>query len=600
MSAPTLHPRPWIIIAGVSLFVAIVVLIQAAGSYVVARNYAARFNFLPPDHLPLMDSDCYKWANLMRTPLFDWQDPAEMEEVNGPIGVRWAMPTRLYLKSLNSVFSLFLSPPSSESWALFFSMPILLVIAAALVSAFCLHRLRSPLAAILGPPVLLLMPSIASQMPAGRPDHHGPIIIAVALFLLSLFQNPSLRHAGALSGLLAALALWLSPLNFVPVMALFASAFLVSGVAPRVLTLPSTPTPVFAANCPDFWKSWAWTAFYASLFFWLVDYSHRPGQLHMENLNPVWSLGLLGGGLFIHGVLNSQARVSWRSAWPLLLTLPVPILLLQPEFFWTRSEEIRWVLKEINEMRPGDLGTLFSIAPLIFVALLVATASLSRHALSFPFAAAVLVSGLYLWQIRWLPPSLMAPVIVLLAALSLRPRGWVARLAVFALFAQGFWYTTTVTRTGLENFSNPKGAPDMYNVAMFSAMAARMAREQGEDKILASPNMTSTMFYTSGIRGAGSVYWESRPNLRFAAKIFGSTPSTDEEARALLRRHGIRMLATIPQVLDTAYIGLSGNWDRMDQTLAVRLAKGEVPSWLEAVARVNQPWPGLGLYRVKD
>jgi hypothetical protein len=108
------------------------------------------------------------------------------------------------------------------------------------------------------------------------------------------------------------------------------------------------------------------------------------------------------------------------------------------------------------------------------------------------------------------------------------------------------------------------------------------------------------MFFAEGTRGIGSVYWESRPNLRFASKIFGSVPQTDEEARSLLKKHDIKMLAITPQVLDTAYIGLAGNWSRMDETLVVRLIKGEVPSWLEVVARVNQPWPGLGLYKVAD
>jgi hypothetical protein len=320
----------------------------------------------------------------------------------------------------------------------------------------------------------------------------------------------------------------------------------------------------------------------------------------MENLNPVWSLGVLGGGLFIFQLSSATSlRAAARALLWLGLVLPAPVLLLQPEFFWTRSEEISWVLKEVDEMRAGDIGTLFSIAPMIFVALLL-LAGTARHAMIMPFLAASLVSAFYLWQIRWLPAALMAPVIALAAAFVVRKRGWIVRVASLALAVQSIWYAAAATRTGLENISNPKGAPQMYNVAMFSAMAARMAKEQGETKVLSSPNMTSTMFFAEGTRGIGSVYWESRPNLRFASKIFGSVPQTDEEARSLLKKHDIKMLAITPQVLDTAYIGLAGNWSRMDETLVVRLIKGEVPSWLEVVARVNQPWPGLGLYKVAD
>jgi hypothetical protein len=590
------------IILTVTVFVGLVVLVQSAGSYIVASEYAARFNFLPKDHLPLADSDCYKWANLLRQPLTDWTDPAEVKEVSGPIGVRWAAPTRIYLKALNAAFSIFTTPSRAESWALFFSMPILTVLATALISAFCLFRLRSPLAALLLPPALLLMPSVASQMPPGRPDHHGLIILAVALFLLSLFQPAKLKSTATFSAAVTAFALWMSPLNFIPVMSVFCAAALAGMLIRKLPSAPSPTIPIcFASESPQFWKTWAIQTFSLSLFFWLLDYSYRPGQLHMENLNPVWSLGILGGGIFMFQIATATSiRSATRALSWLSLVLPALILLLLPEFFWTRSEEISWVLKEVNEMRPGDLGTLFSIAPMIFVALLILASLLPRHTLTLPFLAAIVVSAFYLWQIRWLPPALMAPTIVLGSVFAVRPKGWVVRTAALALAVQVIWYTSSVTRTGFENIRNPKGAPEMYNVAMFSAMAARMAREQGETKVLASPNMTSTMFYTSGTRGIGSVYWESRPNLRFASKIFGSTPSTDEQAKALLKEHGIKMLAITPQVLDTAYIGLSGNWSRMDETLVVRLIKGQVPPWLEVVARVNQPWPGLGLYKVVD
>jgi len=576
---------------------ALVVMLQAAGQYVVAESFTARFNFMPQGHLPLADSDCYKWGNVLRSGMWDWVDASEDPRATGPVNIQWGLPTKIYLKTLLGVFSMFMVPSAAESWTLFFAMPVLVILLGASISFFCFFILRSTPLACLLPFALLLMPAIQSQLPPGRPDHHGPIVFASLMFALSLFQPASKKNAWVYASVFATLALWLSPLNFVPILGLLSLAF----AMPKYF-----PLSEFAPSSALFWRKWAISTSVLCALAWVVDYLPRGTQIHMETLNPFWCLAVLGGG-FVMSKLQEIPPFPWswqtiaRLAWAPLLALAPLTMLMSPEMFWTSSEEIRWVLKEVNEMKAGDLNTLFSVAPLIFVAL-VMLSSLPKHSgfLIIGFVAFA-ASSLYLWQIRWLPLAMIVPTVLLaVPALIFPPPAKWGRLAIMALLAQSIWFTATSLRFSVENIKNPKGAPEMYNVAMFAAMASRMAKERGESLVLSSPNLTSGMFFMNGVRGIGSVYWESKKNLRFASEIFGSLPSDEDRVRKILREHNIKLLAITPQVLDTAYVGMPGNWSKMDQTLVVRLIKGEVPPWLNVVARVNQPWPGLGLYEVVE
>jgi hypothetical protein len=581
----------------VTMTVAVVVGLQSLAEYKTAEAYSARFDFLPPDHLPLAASDCYKWGNILRADWGDWVDRSEDPRATGEVMIQWASPTRLYLSVVHMAFSTVLPPTKAEAWTLFFSMPILSILLSLSVSLFALYSLRSVCLSILLPPALVLLPEIQSQLLAGRPDHHGPIIFAVSLFVLSLFQSSQKQNAWVFSSVFATLALWLSPLNFIPILGLVSLAF----AFPKAF-----PLPELAPASPLFWRKWSWSVFWMSLTAWASDYLPRGSQIHMETLNPFWSAALLGGGVSLSLWISPPPRPwncrTWVSTmWPpILLTVPL-IMLFSPSLFWPSSEEIGWILKEVREMKPGDVSVLFTALPLVFITLMI-SCSLPKHkGLPILVVVALLSSLLFLWQIRWLPLSILTPVVFLTAPLLLfpPPKRW-GRLVSLALVGSVLWVGTSTLSESLERINNPKGYPEMYNVAMYAAIASRLAKEGGEELILATPNLTSGLFFMNGVKSIGSVYWESKNNLRFAAEVFGSLPSDEKRVRETLQKHDIRLLAITPQVLDTAYIGLSGNWSNIDQSLVVRLMKGEVPPWLKTVARMNQPWPGLGLYEVID
>jgi hypothetical protein len=117
--------------------------------------------------------------------------------------------------------------------------------------------------------------------------------------------------------------------------------------------------------------------------------------------------------------------------------------------------------------------------------------------------------------------------------------------------------------------------------------------------VLTDPTSTSWMMYFGGFHGIGTLYWENLDGLNAAARIYAAR--SDDEARALIRRHGITHLVFYswsPFALELVRFGRDGvdESDKMPRDAFVpRLFRADtLPDWLRLVPYRLPRSPVLG------
>lgn len=575
----------------VSLAVITITVVAALGVQNTAKSYAAGAKVIPSGKLPFLESDNYKWSNWLSQE--GVIDQSEAPVSDKPVYIQWASLNKYFLQSIVYLAQLIWG---SEAWvknhALFFAMPVLSILMGVFFAWYFLYRLNDWLGAIFLPLLLSALPAVQTQLYASRPDHHGIIIFLVAWFLISLTSPRKTAWGAALP---AALALWVSPLSFVPILGMV-------GIGVLSQLLPKQEISATRLGSSQFWKYWSYWVFLLGYFFWLIDFSWRPG-FHMETLTPLWVLAVTAGGLFL-SIALARSRAWYKYAILLALTLAAPAACLFPDIFWTSSSPVVWFHKEVFEMLPGKLPEYFILLPLGFTALAVAIAY-------FPSArplgiAAALISVLYLWQVRWLPLAVLPALITvcrtpgLTQHLASNTQIGARSLVIALLSLQGLWAYSSTLREGLDAWDHVRQTPETYRIAAFGAIVAKALEGQPEGHLLGSPNMTSIVHHFSKRKSVGSVYWESRYNMERAAKIVTSLPFEDKQSFAWLQKNNIRYIILTPQLLSGPYYGLMGKSDQASLTLEGRVITGRTPGWLEEIVKIPQPWPGIMLLKVKD
>jgi len=581
--------KPFILLS-VFLAVSLVVGVMAMGVKNVAHSYATNAKVIPNGELPLLESDNYKWSNWIDST--GVEDHSEALVSDKPVQIQWASANKLFLKSLVGLSSVIFGPdPWVKNYALFFSMPILTVLMCVFFSWYCLYRLDDRFSAILLPLLLACLPAVQTQLYAGRPDHHGLIIFFSAWFVLSLTAKKTTALGSAIP---AAGAFWISPLSFIPLLGMI-------GVGALTQKLATQPTSETRLGSSRFWKYWSYWVFLLGYALWIADFSWRPG-FHMETLNPLWVLSIAAGGLLLSALLAND-RAYYKYPVLLAAVLVSPLACLFPEIFWTSSAPVVWFHKEVFEMLPGKLPEYFMLMPLGFTALVVVWAYFPTLR---PFAlAAALISVLYLWQVRWLPLAVLPALIIIARSPKMAGFGDAAHnggkaLALGLISLQLIWAYSGTLREGMDYWTHPRTTPETYRLAAFAAIAAKALENQPEGHLVGSPNMTSLMHHFSGRKSIGSVYWESRHNMEKAAKIVTSLPFEDRASFEWLKKHNIRYIIFLPQLLCGPYYGLEGKSDRAGMGLEARVISGQVPGWLEVLVNIPNPWPGVLLLKVKD
>jgi len=569
----------------------VVIIISALGVQNTARTYAEGAKVIPHGELPFLESDNYKWSNWLDQS--GTLDQSEAHVSKKPVHIQWASLNKYFLQAVVSSAQ---AVWGKEAWvknhALFFSMPVLSALMAIFFSWYFLYRLNDWVGATLLPLLISSLPAVQTQLYASRPDHHGIIIFLLAWFFVSLTSS---RQTSLGSAIPATLALWVSPLSFVPLLGMV-------GVGALSQLLPEQVQSPTRLGSSRFWKYWSYWVFGLGYVIWLADFSWRPG-FHMETLTPLWVLSVASGGLFLSTAL-ARDRTWYKYLVLFLLTLASPISCLFPDLFWTSSDPVVWFHKEVFEMLPGKLPEYFMLLPLGFIALSVVLAYFPQ---ARPLAiTAGLVSILYLWQVRWLPLAILPTLVVacrtpsLVNNLSDNVQRGARALIISLLSLQCLWAYSAALREGLDAWDHVRQTPETYRIAAFGAIVAKALENQPEGHLIGSPNMTSVVHHFSKRKGIGSVYWESRYNMERAAKIITSLPFEDRASFDWLQKNNVKYIILTPQLPSGPYYGLMGKTAQAGQTLEGRIITGQTPKWLEEIVKIPQPWPGLVLLRVKD
>jgi len=202
-----------------------------------------------------------------------------------------------------------------------------------------------------------------------RTDHHGLIHAVLMVFLTTgclLFQDKS-RWVLWGASLSAAAAVWLGPMNALPVIAAWGFAGLI------ILYI----SPV-SAWLPARWLRWGLIAGCASFVVTLVEYFPGPPPLNLEVNNWMFAGGFCGAGLLMFALSKSRLHgtlfcdPNHRRAYMggvTLVSLPVfAIIIGGPGVLAALSPVFGSVMLTITECRPLDIAKMDATLPIVLCA----------------------------------------------------------------------------------------------------------------------------------------------------------------------------------------------------------------------------------------
>ncbi len=464
----------------------------------------------------------------------------------------------------------------------------------------------------------------------GVVDHHGIVAMAALVGVLVVviagggwvrdgadsalpgLPLPDVRSARrwfAAAGVVSGLGLWLSAATMIPVV----MATAVGAVATRWVGLrrgedsaglgdPARPvregSPARAE--PELWRLWALAGCATSLLAYAVEYAPSHMGLRLEVNHPLYALAWLGLGDVVTRVWCRDWRriagglfLAAAPAMVVLATRGSSFLLADPSL---RSlhlggiREFQGLASHLAGVSPPQALLSVSALPVAAVLLLwmawramgsqVRPADTARLVVAATPAA--VLTGLALWQVRWLPTAsalLLALAVTSLALGASGAPGWTGggvaggprrgvATALLVLVLAPFPLATAVFpwRAGY-----PVGQEAPQIVARDAAHRLRAEVGEGPVVVAAPPTTTTWMIWFGGFRGLGTLYWENREGLR-AWEAIASAP-TEAETRGLLASRGV----THVLVPSWEPIGFAGSPPGF---LAGAVAGGGHPAWL--------------------
>ena len=423
--------------------------------------------------------------------------------------------------------------------------------------------------------LVALFPFAADFLP-GAPDQHGFAVAAVLASVLPLLAgvrarpaakggaDAASRHAPRLffaAGAAGGFGLWINVASQIPILVGLAAGAVLAVALTRGPPAPSAPGEA-ATRWP--WRSWAAGGALTSLGAYLLEYF--PGDLAFrpEVNHPLYALAWLGAGELLWrwsaGLERGKSTWDRRAVGATLLAagalgaVPAAILLGGGGSLFIFSDPLGSRLTNLNGVVATNL-----------------LAWISREGFSPVVAATVLpwlLIGVALWLLvrrpttagqRTLIAVALGPVLVALVLASLQLR-WCNQLdaALLALLvAATSGSAGPAVRWGWSVLVGALLLPGILQLLPPMRAEARTAltetdvtgiierdlahwlarRTRGEAVVLASPDLTTSLYYHGGLRGLGTLDWENEMGLKAAVRITSAT--SPDEALALIQQRGV-------------------------------------------------------------
>jgi len=546
----------------------------------------------------LGDSDCY--MHLIRaSDLYEtgrWYDPV-IERSNAPYGDRlhWTRPFDLLLLAGAVPGSLLTSFRSSLFWWGVLVSPIILV--ALFVSLRWAARplLGEDGASITGF-LLAVQIGVLAYLQAGRPDHHGLLLLLFVLalgFAVRVIERPFAPRLCIAAGAVSALSMWTSVESLV-----------------MVAVILSVLGGLWIHYGGDAMKKALCYSASLTLFTWLALTIERPwsdlATVEFDRLSVVHGVVFAMVTVSLLALSLLAARVRSLQWWRIRLgvglatgaILALAIGAVFPRFYGGPlvdvGPEMTRVLALTEELRPTLSGSfLWVFGPsligygIIFLGLIFCRRiDLKDARWMLVFVVAVVFTGLSFYQVRWAMYGqvlLLLPTVALIVSLRTRlsslQRGLrrlfanVGITAVFLLLA-----TSGALIVHLSGKPNPSATHPQSSVKAMCDYLTTDAQWQGRKlRILAEINYGGEILYRTPHEVIATVYHRNRQAVTDACAIMEAR--TDEEAQSRIRSRGINLILVSPGASDSSLFAEPGQTG----TFYRRLCDGQLPPWCRPV-----------------
>ena len=570
-----------------------------------------------PDH----DGNSYAWIAQTQQMLArgEWR-VRHLDTENAPFGrdVHAASPYSWWLGLVASGRRLVTGEPTGLAVenAARFANPLLQILILLGLTPEIARQFGALAASLFAAGAALLFPLAAGFSPGTPDDISLRLLVALGSVLplltaLRALDSGDRTAAGrglGLAGVAGGIGLWLAPAAAIP---------LLLGVALGALGVARLRRPA-AELVP--WRAWSVSGAITVLLASLVEYFPSDlGSWELRAVHPLYGLSWLGGGEILL-LVSKGIQLGWKR--PTLMGaatagLSALALAALPVAMW-RTGNPGFLAADISTYRLTNQGdsalaanllvwlredgasaaVVATLLPLLLVVPAVvgllrraaphAERSLLAVALG-PVLAAVVFAAL---QLHWwmLADALLLVLIVAATAGTLAaPKRWLWIGGASFVLLFGFLRVLPTTSAPAGNTLSLTEAQGIMERDLAHWLARRAVGNQAP-VVHAPPALTTTLAYYGGIRGLGSLSWESREGLAVAVRVAIST--SRDEALALLRRREVTHLVL------TSWDGFFDAYTRassmqLGELFYVSLNRWRLPLWLRPLPYQGPKIPGM-------
>lgn len=550
-----------------------------------------------------------------------------LDDDNYPYGrpVHWSS-SFLWLGLLTAkCFSLFTQAPAdiSAAWGAFWIPPVIFSFGATALFAFAYWAVGAFPALILTA-MFVFSPFAPSYVSANAIKHRGTVMLLSEMFLLSTYvffaANPisaprRLRISLVVSALSCALAMWISPLSFFPILGAVAVSV---GFSLFLEGMSSPPRPL--ADLPHY--SWLlWVSVYGplSLFLYCVEYFPSNWTLRLEVNNPLITSSVIGGVMCLEwlrrrvlGLPSADKLLIFGAS--LLSLVPLTLIFGGPAFYSPSDPEFGRFLKFIQECLPtSPFQSAAYWIPVVSFALAFVylyPKIKDNPSLAIPVSTVLILLLPTLLHSRWIIFEIGIASILLALCFAFPASGQnhdapVRNLALVLVVFWCAWGTVWTYVKDSDSAVQDFASEERQVFALRSAASTilddwKSCGKAGTPVVLAAPDTSTQLAYFAGLKTITRIYWENLDGLHAYGAAYVSTD--DSACKELCDTRGVDYVISEPSHMEACKYMMYGRPALIRDIHyfyhdLIPGDRGKVPSWLESLKK--QPSKKIIIYRVK-